>query len=103
MDKEPPTTLVRPMRVDDDGFPVLGASLSTLGVWPNKGIPVAVDGMVQPESGGMSVTPDRWEDVPHPLMPRELGGEGRHPLFPAGSMTSTAPSRPPAPHGVPMS
>jgi|GEM_PF-5033347 len=81
MKKLLPTIIFRPMRPDEDGFPKLGASLSTLGVRPNKDIKVAADGTVHPESGGMSVTPDRWKDVPHPLMPRELGGEGRHPLF----------------------
>lgn len=76
-----PTIIYRPMRPAEDGHPALGASLSTLGVRSGKDIPVADDGVVQPKSGGMSVTPDRWRDVPQPLLPRSLGGEGRHPLF----------------------
>lgn len=80
MESTLPTVLFRPMRPDDDGHPKPGASLSTLGARPNKDIAVAQDGTVQPMTGGMSVTPDRWEDIPHPLMPRELGGEGRHPI-----------------------
>lgn len=73
--------IIRPMRAADDGKPVLGRSLSTLGVRPDHDLPVDADGCVEPATGGMSVTPDRVEDVPPTLLPRVLGGEGRHPLF----------------------
>lgn len=73
--------IFRPMRPADDGKPTLGRSLSTLGVRPGHDLPVDADGSVAPETGGMSVTPDRVEDVPPALLPRSLGGEGRHPLF----------------------
>lgn len=73
--------IFRPMRPADDGKPALGRSLSTLGVRPDHDLPVDADGCVAPVTGGMSVTPDRVEDVPPTLLPRALGGEGRHPLF----------------------
>lgn len=75
-----PSILFRCMRADDDGHPVTGASLSTLGIRERDVKPQA-DGLVHPQTGGMSVTPDRWEDMPKPLLPVPLGGEGRHPLF----------------------
>ncbi len=77
----PPKILLRPMRSGSDGKPTLGRSLSTLGVRPGHDLPVDVNGKVAPGTGGVSVTPDRVQDIPHPLLPRELGGEGRHPVF----------------------
>ncbi|MBT3327542.1 MAG: hypothetical protein HN396_15010 [Gemmatimonadales bacterium] len=76
-----PTVIYRPMRRAKDGKPELGASLATLGVRPDKDVPMDDDGYVEPLSGGMSVTPDRLEDVPPSLLPRKYGGEGRHTLF----------------------
>ena len=64
-----------------DGFPELGESSATLGVRPDRDVKVDANGNVEPESGGMSVTPDCWKDVPHHLLPQKLGGDGRHPLF----------------------
>jgi hypothetical protein len=84
-----PSILFRCMRAADDGHPVTGASLSTLGIRERDVRPQA-DGLVQPQTGGMSVTPDRWEDMPKPLLPEPLGGEGRHPLF--RMLTSALPS-----------
>ncbi len=82
-----PITIYRTMRVENDGHPKLGASLSTLGARPIKDIPVDDAGIVQPKTGGMSVTPDYWEDMPPALLPRNLGGESRHTLFQLDTIT----------------
>ena len=81
MDDETPMTIYRTMRSEVDGHPTLGASLSTLGSRPEKDIPVDAAGLVRPKTGGMSVTPDHWEDMPPALLPRELNGESRYTLF----------------------
>lgn len=73
--------IFRPMRPAEDDKPEVGRSLSTLGVRPGHDLPVDDTGGVAPGTGGMSVTPDRVEDLPPTLLPRALGGEGRHPLF----------------------
>ncbi len=76
-----PVTIYRCMRPDAVGAPKIGASLSTLGVRPGKDIPVAADGSVDPQTGGMSVTPDDPDAMPFDLLPRSRGGDGRHPMF----------------------
>ncbi len=81
LDAIKPRIIFRAMRPASDGKPEAGRSLSTLGVRPRKDIPLDEEGMVLPSRGGMSVTPDRWQDMPPALLPRSLGGEGRHPLF----------------------
>ncbi|MBI4951370.1 MAG: hypothetical protein HY908_05010 [Myxococcales bacterium] len=39
------------------------------------------EGKVQPGRGGMSVSPDSMENLPHAFRPLELGGLGRRPVF----------------------
>lgn len=77
----PAVTIFRCMRPEPDGYPTLGASLSTLGVRRVKDIPVLPDGTAAPGTGGMSVTPDDPDAMPFDLLPRSRGGDGRHPIF----------------------
>jgi len=59
---------------------MLGPTARTLGVRPNIDILVAA-GQVQPSMGGMSVAPDRPENL-HPLRrPPALGGSGKDPVW----------------------
>jgi hypothetical protein len=70
------------MRRDGDGFPVLTHLTSSgLGVRPEIDIQVDDDGFVEPESGGMSVTPDTPDGLPPARRPREFGGIGKHPAW----------------------
>ena len=59
----------------DDSVPVVGPSRKMLGVTaghePNVDITPTVDGLVIPESGGMSVAP-AWTDLPAHRIPRRL-------------------------------
>jgi hypothetical protein len=69
------------MRPDENGLPTLGSSASTLGVRLNKDIFLKDDGLVHPRTEGMSVAPDRPENIFQPLRPKELGGGGRNPAY----------------------
>lgn len=42
---------------EENGLPVVGSRFAELGVRPTKDIPVSSDGIVQPKTGGMSVSP----------------------------------------------
>lgn len=74
--------MFRSMKKDIDGLPVVRESSSGLGVRAGEDIPVA-DGRVEPNTGGMSVTPDDPRLIPASLRPRELGGyaQGRCAFF----------------------
>jgi len=68
------------MREDSDGGPTVGPSARMLGVRINVDIPV-IAGQVKPGTGGMSVAPDRPENL-HPLRrPPEYGGKGKDPIW----------------------
>jgi len=68
------------MREDFAGAPMVGPSARMLGVRPNVDVPVAA-GDVQPNTGGMSVAPDRPVNL-HPLRrPAAYGGTGRDPIW----------------------
>jgi hypothetical protein len=70
----------RAMREDAAGGPMAGPTARTLGVRPGVDIPV-VAGVVQPNTGGMSVAPDRPENL-HPLRrPPVYGGSGKDPVW----------------------
>ncbi|MDP8952728.1 MAG: hypothetical protein M3N18_10930, partial [Actinomycetota bacterium] len=69
------------MKPDESDLPKLGTSASTLGVRPEKDIPLDDGGLVHPYTGGMSVTPDRPDRINPPLRPRALGGGGKHPAY----------------------
>ena len=72
--------LYRAMREDPAGGPMIGPSARTLGVRPNVDIPVSA-GLVQPNTGGLSVAPDRPENL-HPLRrPPAYGGSGKDPIW----------------------
>ncbi len=76
--------MFRAMKEEGDGLPVIGRSGRTLGVrveGPVRDIPVAPDGTVARDSGGMSVALDHPNHLPKPRLPRSLGGEGRDPVF----------------------
>jgi len=72
--------LYRAMREDPAGGPMVGASARTLGVRPGIDI-VVIAGQVQPKSGGLSVAPDRPENL-HPMRrPPAYGGSGKDPIW----------------------
>ncbi|PRQ06643.1 tRNA(Glu)-specific nuclease WapA precursor [Enhygromyxa salina] len=62
------------------GTPEAGPSARSLGVRPDIDLPV-VDGMVKPNTGGMSVAPDAPTNLPRHRRPPELGGTGKDPVF----------------------
>ncbi len=65
----------------EGGPPEAGQSSSTLGARPDYDLPVDEEGLVHPETEGMSVTPDDWRHLPSRRIPEELGGTGNHPMF----------------------
>jgi len=68
------------MREDAVGGPMVGPTARSLGVRPSVDIPVVV-GLVYPDTGGLSVAPDRPENL-HPLRrPPILGGSGKDPVW----------------------
>lgn len=76
--------MFRAMKKDPDGYPLVGRSGRTLGVrvdGPYRDLPVAEDGAVAPETGGMSVALEKPRNLPKHRLPRSLGGEGRDPVF----------------------
>ena len=76
----PSRIVYRAMREDRAGGPTVGPTARTLGVRPNVDIPV-IAGQVRPNTGGMSVAPDRPENL-HPLRrPRAYGGSGKDPVW----------------------
>lgn len=74
------TTIYRSIKSGQDGLPQLGSTASTLGV-RHTDIPVDDDGIVWPETGGMSVAPDDPRYIYYPLRPEALGGGGKHPAY----------------------
>ena len=62
----------------DGGRPMLGASASTLGVRPGVDIHPDEPGQVQPETGGMSVSPS-LSTIPLRFLPRRLHDSGVQP------------------------
>ena len=72
--------IYRAMREDPTGGPMIGPTARTLGVRPQVDIPV-VAGQVRPNTGGMSVAPDRPENL-HPMRrPPRYGGAGKDPVW----------------------
>jgi hypothetical protein len=74
------TILYRAMREDAGGDPMTGPSARSLGVRPNVDIPV-IAGHVQPNTGGMSVAPDRPENLHRLRRPPAYGGSGKDPIW----------------------
>lgn len=77
-------SMFRAMKQDPDGYPLVGRSGRTLGIrvdGSHRDLPVAEDGTVAPETGGMSVAIEKPANLPKHRLPRSLGGEGRDPVF----------------------
>lgn len=62
-------------------LPKTGETSSTLGVREGYDVDPDEEGLVRPDEGGLSVTPDDWGHLPGRRIPRELGGTGRQILF----------------------
>lgn len=73
--------VLRGMRADADGLPMIGPSGRYLTVRPNVDIPVDAAGRVEPETGGMSVVPPPAENLAPHRRPPEFGGTGKDPVF----------------------
>jgi hypothetical protein len=67
------------MRKDTDGLPAVGGSATSLGVRVDKDIDVDEEGIVYPESGGMSVSRSLKELAPWRRPNTLSGGECKHP------------------------
>ncbi len=82
-------TLYRGMKQDpnihDHLLPENGATARTLGVRPNTDIPVDSKGMVNPNTGGMSVAPNTPYNLPRHRRPPAWGGTGKDPVWSIGA------------------
>ena len=75
------SNLFRGMK-ENAGFPALDASARGLGVRPGIDVPaVALDDMVQPGTGGVSVSPDDPLNLPVYRRPPAFQGTGRDPVW----------------------
>jgi hypothetical protein len=76
--------VLRGMRAAPDGLPMIGPTARTLGARPGSppegDIPI-VGGIVNPGTGGMSVSPSPSSNLPPHRRPPEYGGKGRDPLW----------------------
>jgi hypothetical protein len=73
--------LYRAMREDHSGAPMIGPTARTLGVRPHVDVLLDAAGLIQPGTGGLSVAPDRPENL-HPLRrPPAFGGTGKDPVW----------------------
>jgi hypothetical protein len=68
------------MKEDASGRPVIGPSARTLGARPDVDLPV-IGRHVQPCTGGVSVAPDDWRNLPKHRRPTLLGGTGLDPVW----------------------
>ncbi|MCG8350349.1 MAG: hypothetical protein MI924_21500 [Chloroflexales bacterium] len=73
--------LYRSMKEADDGLPLAGPTSRTLGSRPGTDIPVDSGGMVQPNIGGMSVSPSSPAHLPSHRRPPTYGGTGKDPVW----------------------
>jgi len=71
--------LYRGMKETEEG-PEIGPSARTLGARPDVDISV-VNGQVEPDNGGISVSPDDPANLPPHRRPPALGGTGRDPVW----------------------
>ena len=65
---------------EEKGEPKVGDSARTLGVRPNRDIPVDTNGNVHPNTDGVSVSPSP-QDLPPHRKPIEFGGTGKDPVW----------------------
>ncbi len=71
----------RAMKEDENQQPVLGQSARTLGARLGVDIPADERGHVKSGTGGMSVTPREFSNLPRHRLPRAYGGTGKDYLF----------------------
>ena len=79
-----PEIVFRAMKEDIDGKPLVERSARALGVRIGERYPdihIDIQGQVHPKTGGMSVTPDDYGQLPNHRLPESLGGRGRDPVF----------------------
>lgn len=84
------TQLFRSMKEGEEGQPQIGPSARQLGVrteGPKPDIPIDAQGMVHPETGGMSVSPHDPMGLPEHRRPPSLGGTGKDPVFSMNSQS----------------
>ena len=65
---------------DGSGMPKVEASARGLGARPGTDIPVDADGLVHPNTGGISMSPSPGDLPPH-RKPPEFGGTGKDPIW----------------------
>jgi RHS repeat-associated protein len=84
--EEAGTMLYRSMQEGIDGMPVLGESATTLGARIGPELDIATDenGIVHPNSGGMSVNTNP-NNIPEYRRPSEFGGTGKNPMWCLGT------------------
>jgi hypothetical protein len=73
--------VLRAMKRSQAGLPKTGASARTLGARANIDIPVDEDERVEPDVGGMSVSPPPPDNLPYHRRPPEFGGTGKDPIW----------------------
>ena len=79
-----PEIVFRAMKEGSDGKSRTGNSAITLGVrieGSHADIQIDSQGQVHSKTGGMSVTPDDYRQLPKHRLPESLSGRGRHPIF----------------------
>lgn len=74
-------SVFRSMRAGRDSFPVCGSTARTLGVRVPDDIKPDIDGLVHPETGGMSVAVGTPENLRPHRRPPSFGGRGKDPVF----------------------
>lgn len=65
------------MKTGSDGLPVAEPTARGLGARPGVDIPVDSNGMVHPDTGGISVAPESARNLPPHRRPENLGGTGK--------------------------
>jgi hypothetical protein len=73
--------LYRGMKDDGEGMPSCGPSARELGVRLEGEIRISENGMVEPQTGGMSVAPDNPMNLKPHRRPERFGGYGPDPVW----------------------
>lgn len=76
-----PKRLYRAMKQNSDGKPLCGTRANEFGMRPGVDIAADAEGLVHPETGGLSTTPDDPNLLPPHVRPPSLGGKGKLPVF----------------------
>jgi hypothetical protein len=72
---------------EEDGAPALGASARKLGARLDIDIEPDGAGLVHPDAGGMSVSPESPRNLPRHRRPPEWGGNGADPVWEISSQS----------------